>query len=319
MLETAEKFEFGPFVLEPGRHSLSASGRPVTLHGRAFDILELLVRERARVLSQKEILEKVWGGQAVDPKNLTVQISALRSALAAHAGGERLIHTIPNRGYRFIGEVTVRKPAPARPPPEAIAPLAPSHRPEPIAPGLPVPLPDKGRRFRLSAFAWSLSLLVLLLTGGIAARAYFQAPAPSSPRFSIAVLPFRSAGPDHSQDFLADAVTDDLISDLAHIPGSTVIARETAEAVKTKPPPLIGRELHVRYVVAGTLTIDGDLFYATAHLIDAASGAQIWSSSLHNVQKSLSGNQAIPCASTGGRLAAKARPVGESPVASGQA
>jgi len=120
-----------------------------------------------------------------------------------------------------------------------------------------------------------VSVFVILVTGGVASRRYLTAPAPSAPQFSIAVLPFRYSGPDRTQDYLADAVTDDLISDLAHIPGSTVIARETAEAVKSEPPQQIGRDLHVRYVLAGTLVHEDGKYLVTAHLIDTVTGAQV--------------------------------------------
>jgi DNA-binding winged helix-turn-helix (wHTH) protein len=99
-----EGYAFGRFVLVPRRRTLTAGGEPVVLTARAFDILTLLVQHRDRVVTREEIVAYVWPGLAVGENNLTVQMSALRRALADHADGVVLIATIPGRGYQFVGE-----------------------------------------------------------------------------------------------------------------------------------------------------------------------------------------------------------------------
>ncbi len=67
----------------------------------------------------------------------------------------------------------------------------------------------------------------------------------NAPRLSIVVLPFENLSGDKEQDYFADGITDDLTTDLSHLPDSFVIARNTAFTYKGKPVDVkqIGREL----------------------------------------------------------------------------
>jgi TolB-like protein len=57
----------------------------------------------------------------------------------------------------------------------------------------------------------------------------------NAPRLSIVVLPFENLSGDKEQDYFADGITDDLTTDLSHLPDSFVIARNTAFTYKDKP------------------------------------------------------------------------------------
>jgi TolB-like protein len=101
-----------------------------------------------------------------------------------------------------------------------------------------------------------------------------------APRMSVVVLPFRNLGADRGQDYLADAISDDLTTDLSHLPGSTVIARESADTYKGRAVAAqsIGRALKVRYLLEGSLRGEGATLHINAQLIDAPSGAHLWAS-----------------------------------------
>jgi adenylate cyclase len=103
--------------------------------------------------------------------------------------------------------------------------------------------------------------------------------AKSAPRLSIVALPFSNLSNDPDQEYFADGITDDLTSDLSRISGSFVIARTTAFTYKGKPIDVkqIGRELGVRYVLEGSVRRTGDQVRVNAQLIDAESGAHLWS------------------------------------------
>ena len=75
------------------------------------------------------------------------------------------------------------------------------------------------------------------------------------PRLSIVVLPFENLSGDPKDDYLADAITDDLTSDLSLIPDVSVIARKSANAYRGQPKDVkrIGEELHVRYALKGNV------------------------------------------------------------------
>jgi TolB-like protein len=90
-----------------------------------------------------------------------------------------------------------------------------------------------------------------------------------APRLSIVVLPFENLGGDPEQEFFADGITDDLTTDLSHLPDSFVIARNTAFTYKGKSVDAkqIGLELGVRYLLEGSVRRIGDKVAVNAQLI----------------------------------------------------
>jgi adenylate cyclase len=92
------------------------------------------------------------------------------------------------------------------------------------------------------------------------------------------VLPFSNLSGDPAQDYFADVLTDQLTTYLSRIPGSFVIARNTAFTYKGKPTDVkqIGRDLGVRYALEGSVQPTGGQVRVNAQLIDAESGAHLW-------------------------------------------
>ncbi len=105
-----------------------------------------------------------------------------------------------------------------------------------------------------------------------------RASAARGPRLSIVVLPFANLTGDPAQDYLADALTDELTTALARIRDSFVIARNTAFTFKGKSvdAKAIGKDLGVRYVLEGSVQPSGNQVRVNAQLIDADSGAHLW-------------------------------------------
>ena len=97
----------------------------------------------------------------------------------------------------------------------------------------------------------------------------------------MAVLPLESLSNDASQDYFADGMTDELISDLGQIRALRVISRTSVMAYKhaRKPLPQIARELNVDAVVEGTVLRSGDRVRITAQLIEASTDKHLWSQS----------------------------------------
>jgi adenylate cyclase len=100
----------------------------------------------------------------------------------------------------------------------------------------------------------------------------------SAPRLSIVVLPFTNRSNDPEQEYFADAITEDLTTDIARIQGSLVIARNTAFTYKGKSVDAkrIGRDLGVRYVLEGSVQRSGKQIRINTQLIDAETGAHLW-------------------------------------------
>ena len=99
-----------------------------------------------------------------------------------------------------------------------------------------------------------------------------------APRLSIVVLPFANLSGDPEQDYFADGLTDDLTTDLSHLPDSFVIAHDTALAYKGKPVDAkqVGRDLGVRYALEGSVRRVGETITINAQLISTETGAHIW-------------------------------------------
>ncbi|WP_426424322.1 winged helix-turn-helix domain-containing protein [Bradyrhizobium genosp. A] len=93
---------FGPFRLDEETQTLLRDNELVALGPRAVTLLGILVKHRGIPMSKDVLVERAWSGRAVEESNLTVQIAALRRALA-QGGDARWIETLPRRGYRFIG------------------------------------------------------------------------------------------------------------------------------------------------------------------------------------------------------------------------
>jgi TolB-like protein/class 3 adenylate cyclase len=127
--------------------------------------------------------------------------------------------------------------------------------------------------------------LALLGAGALAWRAGYAPMAASvddklanAPRLSIVVLPFENLSGDKEQDYFADGITDDLTTDLSHLQGSFVIARNTAFTYKGKlvDAKEIGRELGVRYLLEGSVRRFGEKVAVNAQLISTETGAHVW-------------------------------------------
>jgi TolB-like protein len=110
------------------------------------------------------------------------------------------------------------------------------------------------------------------------------APAPAAedrlagaPRQSLVILPFANLG-DPAQDYFVDGITDTLTTEVSRLPGSFVIARNSAFAYRGKAVDAkqIGRELGVRYVLEGSVQTGTNRIRINAQLIDAATGAHLW-------------------------------------------
>ncbi len=102
--------------------------------------------------------------------------------------------------------------------------------------------------------------------------------AAARPALSIAVLPFDDMSDGIDQGYFCDGMTEDLITELAHIPGLFVIARHSSFAYKGKSVDIrrIGAELGVRHLVEGSVRRAGERLRVTAQLIEAESGHHVW-------------------------------------------
>lgn len=169
-----------------------------------------------------------------------------------------------------------------------------------LKPDTAVPEPDKStatggigwtgwlRPYRLAivivliGFISGLAALILLKTdwrlqkSENASTGKTTFPLPETP--SIAVLPFVNMSADPGQEYLADGITEEIITALARVPKLLVIARNSTFTYKGKPIKVqkVGEDLGVRYVLEGSINNTGGQVRITVQLTDALSGHQLW-------------------------------------------
>jgi adenylate cyclase len=144
----------------------------------------------------------------------------------------------------------------------------------PRAAGLRVPT-----RRPIASLGVAGAALLLMLAGGLWWVSTQSGPGTTeAPRLSLVVLPFDNLSGDPDQEYFADGITEDLTTDLSRLPGSLVIARNSAFTYKGKvvDPKQVGRELGVRYVLEGSVRRIGNDVRVNAQLIDTKTGAHLW-------------------------------------------
>jgi len=274
------RLRFGVFELDLRAGELRKLGFRVRLQEQPLQILTMLLEHPGEVISREELQKKLWPADTfVDfDHGLNKAVSKIREALGDSAESPRFVETVARRGYRFLADVKVAEEAAVRGPELATLPhpvVEAGDRPDPAdKPGMPKHL--------LSSFAWKMSgFVLLLLVASLAAWKIYSWNRPSSAIRSLAVLPLESLSSDASQDYFADGMTDELISDLGQISALRVISRTSVMVYKhaRKPLPQIARELNVDAVVEGTVLRSGDQVRITAQLIEASTDKHLWSQS----------------------------------------
>jgi TolB-like protein/class 3 adenylate cyclase/tetratricopeptide (TPR) repeat protein len=125
--------------------------------------------------------------------------------------------------------------------------------------------------------ATGAALMALALAGGV--WHFWPAEPPPEGRPGIAVLPFDNLGGDEATGRLADGITEDIITDLARFRDLDVIARNSTAVYKGKAVDIrqVGKDLNVGYVLEGSIQRQDDSVRVTGQLIDARTGAHVWS------------------------------------------
>ena len=271
---------FGVFELDLRAGELRKHGLRVRLQQQPLQVLAMLLEHAGQVVSREDLQKTVWPADTfVDfDHGLNKAINKIREALGDAAESPRFVETVARRGYRFIADVRVLDATPAA----ILAPAVPAVTPPKVPDrrdvvGGPPSAPSGVRRRR-----WQLSIVLLLVAlVGLAVWKLPSASRPSPAIRSLAVLPLESLSSDASQDYFADGMTDELISDLGHISALRVISRTSVMGYKhtRKSLPQIARELNVDGVVEGTVLRSGDRVRITAQLIDGAADRHLWSQS----------------------------------------
>ena len=260
----ASVLRFEIFELDLRAGELRKNGVKLRLQGQPLQVLATLLKHAGDLVTREELRAQIWPADTfVDfDHSLHNAIARLREVLGDSAETPRYIETLPRRGYRFIAQV------------EGVSKHEPERSLEPTAIEAPAPVRIKPRA------ALGVALLTIIFIG----IAFWLLPAVSHrtrgvpPIRSIAVLPLANLSGDPSQDYLADAMTDELITDLAKLRTLRVTSRTTIALYKhtNKKLPEIARELNVDGIVEGSVVRVGQRVRVTAQLIGGSADQHLW-------------------------------------------
>lgn len=276
---------FGAFELNAATGELRKAGIAVKLHPQPFQVLLLLTNHAGEIVTREQIREQLWGQNTfVDfERGINFCINQIRSTLGDNPEKPRYVETLSRRGYRFIAPLNLGA-APSAPAADRRIGAPPS------APSLPS-LERSGResvtrRAPIAAASsrsrkYFLAALGLLMVTAALLGWQWRSQHRLAPIRSIAVLPLENLSGDSAQDYFADGMTEQLITDLGQISSLRVISRTSVNHFKgtKKPLPDIARELGVDVLVEGTFTRSGNHVRITTNLVQAIPERHLWAAS----------------------------------------
>jgi TolB-like protein/DNA-binding winged helix-turn-helix (wHTH) protein/Flp pilus assembly protein TadD len=277
---TSRTIHFENFEFDFRSSELREQGRKVKVQGQPVQILAMLLEQPGELVTRDELRNNLWPGDTfVDfEHSLNAAVKRLRQALHDSAENPRYVETLARRGYRFIAEVDVVEGARLNIQEPATDNVLAADA------GVQAEVAEKTTAVNHRAWplAWKISGLTLLVISAVVVFWILLSRSVPSPTIrSLAVLPLESLSNDPSQEYFADGMTDELITDLGQISALRVISRTSIMQYKgaRKPLPQIARELNVDAVVEGTVLRSGDQVRITAQLIQASDDRHLWSHS----------------------------------------
>jgi TolB-like protein/DNA-binding winged helix-turn-helix (wHTH) protein/Flp pilus assembly protein TadD len=278
--DPSKRLRFGVFEVDLRAGELRKHGLHIRLQEQPFQVLAMLLEHGREVVTREELQKRLWPADTfVDfDQGLNKAINKIREALGDSAESPRFVETVARRGYRFLAEVTIIDT------PSESGPERPTETPPQTGEHDRTTSVDKepAHSRKIPSLAWVISGLALVLILIILGAWTFHSKSPPSPVIhSLAVLPLESLSGDASQDFFADGMTDELITDLGQISALRVISRTSVMPYKRARKSLgqISRELNVDAVVEGTVLRSGNQVRITAQLIEAREDKHLWAKS----------------------------------------
>ncbi len=99
------RYFFDEYAFDTDRRELRRGENVLSVAPQVFDLLEYLIRNRERVVSKDDLINAVWNGRVVSDAALTTRLNVARSAIGDSGEEQRLIKTLPRKGFRFVGQV----------------------------------------------------------------------------------------------------------------------------------------------------------------------------------------------------------------------
>ncbi len=311
---SAPAYIFGEYRLDPSRFSLLRSGRALKLERKPMELLILLAGSGGRLVTREEIAGQLWEREVfVDTEHgINTAIRKIRLVLREDPEEPRFLQTVTGKGYRFIASVTPvveEQPAPAMGaegeepagtahPLPVLADVSNAFAREGMSSRASAPpadaLPDREepgemksaigsgaplqRKYPIGRTSFVVATLGLCALAAVVGRPYLQAGIPVERIHSVAVLPLDNFSHDAGQDYLADGLTDELITQLAKHSTLRVVSRTSVMQFKGSHPSMadVARRLGVDAILEGSMARTGPNVHFNLQLIEAATDAHVW-------------------------------------------
>ncbi len=284
------KFRFQQFEFDARTGELkNTNGKTVRLAQQPAEILLALLERPGNLITREELARRLWpAGTFVDfDRSLNKAINKLREALHDPADHSRFIETFPRRGYRLIASVGIdasdqhnSATVSVQPTPAGIDPGS-EPQPKAVIRILDRPAPRRSRP-RWAIALGLIGLLAIAIGSNWSSLRTRVRGGPSRTKIgSLAVLPLENLSHDPEQEYLADGMTDALITELGKISALRVISRSSVLVYKGKhvSTPQIARDLNVEAILEGTVVRVGDRVRVSANLIQVSPERHLWSES----------------------------------------
>jgi len=271
-------FQLGELRIDPLAGEVCGPGGREKLDPKVMSVLVLLAQHAGRVVRREDLLARLWPKAVVTDYVLSRCIYELRRQLRVAGGDEQyraMLETVPKRGYRLNGEITLTNGTDTVAARAATASRADRRRRRGktlgAAAAAPTPL------WRLPSF-W----IALVLGAGLAVSAQQAWQRLVRPAFGerpgIAVLPFANLSPDPANAYFADGLHEEILATFARTGGLRVISRTSVQQYRDPKRNLreIAEALDVSLVLEGSVRREGDDLRLTLQLIDGRTDEQLW-------------------------------------------
>jgi len=263
-------YKFAGFELRTAESELRNGNSCLRLQEKPLLLLTALLDQPQTLVTREQLRRRMWDSKTyVDyEQGINVAVKKVRDALGDSAENPRFIETVAKKGYRMI------------PPVEFIAAAGEETQEALSTSAAPPVLPAPSAHPPLVLAGWGLAVLAFALATALGVR-FFHARGErlhSEPVTSLAVLPLRNLSPDPGQDYFADGITEELITDLAQSLPLRVISRTSVMRYKgtSEPVARIAGDLGVQVIIEGAVARSGDRVTVTVQLIDAAKDRHLW-------------------------------------------